>query len=87
MQKILEEERRRDLPRLPAVNSFHPLEARPHNMNEPVTLPRGKLIIPGEIDEKSLQETSCYLPCHYFDYIAGTSTGGFVHLNRLWPWH
>ena len=19
------------------------------------------------------------LPCHYFDYIAGTSTGGYVH--------
>ena len=21
-----------------------------------------------------------YLPCHYFDYIGGTSTGGYVYL-------
>jgi hypothetical protein len=25
---------------------------------------------------ESTQRTEGYLPCHYFDYIAGTSTGG-----------
>jgi hypothetical protein len=31
---------------------------------------------PGEA--QSMEEATGYLPCHYFDYIAGTSTGGLV---------
>jgi hypothetical protein len=30
-------------------------------------------------EAKSRETRSNYLPCHYFDYIGGTSTGGCVH--------
>lgn len=26
-------------------------------------------------EQKALLSTRCYLPCHYFDYIGGSSTG------------
>src|SRR5947209_4813468 len=29
--------------------------------------------------QRSTENTHLYLPCHYFDYIAGTSTGEYVH--------
>ena len=28
--------------------------------------------------ESANTESSSWLPCHYFDYVAGTSTGGYV---------
>lgn len=31
-----------------------------------------------EKTRKELNRRDVFLPCHYFDYIAGTSTGGFV---------
>lgn len=30
--------------------------------------------------EPAKTESSPWLPCHYFDYVAGTSTGGYVRL-------
>jgi len=43
-------------------SSFHPEEYRPCYLNK----------VPDHL-------TRCrYLPCHYFDYIGGTSTGGYV---------
>ena len=74
MHKIAELERPR------ALNSFHPLIPQNSISEASVELPRHPLIMPGEMDEESLRRTSQYLPCHYFDYIAGTSTGGFVSL-------
>ena len=56
----------------PAESSYHPLSP----------------IITATTDSESVKsssaavapitDTSPWLPCHYFDYMAGTSTGGFV---------
>lgn len=29
------------------------------------------------MDRKKAQTSGTFLPCHYFDYFAGTSTGGY----------
>jgi hypothetical protein len=35
---------------------------------------------PSMEDAKRRETRDKYLPCHYFDYIGGTSTGGYVNL-------
>lgn len=45
----------------PAYNSFSP---------EPYRVPRSRSA------QNSVDAEYRYLPCHYFDFIAGTSTGG-----------
>ena len=32
---------------------------------------------------EDLQEADLFLPCHYFTYIGGTSTGGYEFLSNL----
>jgi len=53
-----------------AYNSIHPLEPRPRPAVQlgNVTSPNTTVFGPNSLIN--------YLPCHYFDYIVGTSTGG-----------
>lgn len=41
-------------------------------------IPRRKRNVDGESDVESqeLPQADNFLPCHYFDYVCGTSTGG-----------
>jgi len=57
-----------------AFSSVYPLTPRPRRLVQVDTSqrPNGSPQIPAS-DQTT---TSNYLPCHYFDYIAGTSTGG-----------
>ena len=52
----------------PAESSYHPL--KPLSPAPCTTTNNG--------DEPAKTESSPWLPCHYFDYVAGTSTGGYV---------
>jgi len=47
----------------PAASSFSPCD-QPPNVS---TIPR---------DPEEQEDRKVFLPCHYFDYICGTSTGG-----------
>jgi patatin-like phospholipase/acyl hydrolase len=49
----------------PAVSSFSPLDQPPNVCHSPT-------------DSNRQNNHRVFLPCHYFDYIAGTSTGGLV---------
>jgi hypothetical protein len=55
----------------PAPSSFHPLD-------EPLNVSHLPPPSPRQHDEQR-QTNGHYLPCHYFDYICGTSTGGYVY--------
>ena len=58
----------------PAESSYHPLQPlSPALYREPDTRPQAK-----NSNKPPKTESSSWLPCHYFDYIAGTSTGGCV---------
>lgn len=69
----------RQWPSDPAESSFHPLEPPSVDSDALHRYPR--------INTKHTErnETSPWLPCHYFDYMAGTSTGGLISimLGRL----
>ena len=52
----------------PAKSSFHPLS--------PKMVTDSESIQSRDPIDASETETSPWLPCHYFDYMAGTSTGG-----------
>ena len=59
----------------PAESSYHPLR-QPSKMPEEAT--------PPDIDNVAtgcIPDSSSWLPCHYFDYMAGTSTGGYTDLE------
>ncbi len=54
----------------PAVSSYHPLLPALHTAADDQALD-------SRVTDKPLTTASSpWLPCHYFDYIAGTSTGG-----------
>ncbi|KAI9797782.1 MAG: hypothetical protein M1833_005284 [Piccolia ochrophora] len=76
MQRIGELEREHEHP---ATTSYHPLKAIPSNDALSSMASNGGL--PTSYSTISSQ----YLPCHYFDYMAGTSTGGLISimLGRL----
>lgn len=77
MQTIGEIER--TWPSDPAKSSFHPLEPPSVDSDAHNRYP--------SIDTKHTERnaSSPWLPCHYFDYMAGTSTGGIISimLGRL----
>lgn len=53
----------------PAESSFHPLKPSPGMIADGESV-RSNVSVP------ETSSTSPWLPCHYFDYAAGTSTGG-----------
>jgi hypothetical protein len=68
--------------------SFHESPDQPEGSSNPSTLPgdsssgRNFGISEGTgktIDNSVAFDASKFLPHHYFDYMAGTSTGGYVH--------
>ena len=69
----------RNWPASPAESSFHPLKPPGVDSGCPPTYPK----INTEYPETNA--SSPWLPCHYFDYMAGTSTGGLISimLGRL----
>lgn len=54
----------------PARSSFHPLSPTPCIATDSESVNSRDRV------EAPQTESSSWLPCHYFDYIAGTSTGG-----------
>ncbi|MCJ1428056.1 hypothetical protein MMC29_005963 [Sticta canariensis] len=54
----------------PARSSFHPLSPAPCIATDSESVKSHDLV------EAPQTESSPWLPCHYFDYMAGTSTGG-----------
>lgn len=69
----------RTWPSGPAQSSFHPLEPSNVDSSGP---PRHPGLNTGHTERNG---SSLWLPCHYFDYMAGTSTGGLISimLGRL----
>lgn len=66
-------------PEDPATSSYHPLHPAP------VLATDDEVRRLSEIHVAHATKTSAWLPCHYFDYMAGTSTGGLISimLGRL----
>lgn len=54
----------------PAESSFHPLSSAPSVATDTASMSSKTLC------EAPVTDSSPWLPCHYFDYMAGTSTGG-----------
>lgn len=54
----------------PASSSFHPLTPAPNIATDTASISSKTLCDTPKTDSSS------WLPCHYFDYVAGTSTGG-----------
>ena len=81
MEKIATEERRID----PAIeSSFSPCIYKPTRVgfSTPFT-ENGESFEASPVTEtnpKGLSDDSLFLPCHYFDYAAGTSTGGLISI-------
>ena len=77
LQKLMEAIGRRERTHSdgPATSSYHPL-LPPSKTSEEATR--------REMDnaaEDCVTDSSPWLPCHYFDYMAGTSTGGYIYLE------
>ena len=88
MEKVGSEERRLD----PSIrSSFSPCMYKPTKIgfstlySEDVESSRADIVT--ETNPGGLSDSSLFLPCHYFDYGAGTSTGGYVMslIEASWP--
>ncbi|KAL8784521.1 MAG: hypothetical protein Q9195_009007 [Heterodermia aff. obscurata] len=58
----------------PAVSSYHPILPTVSRTIDTESTSRE----PG--NDSPITTTSAWLPCHYFDYMAGTSTGGLISI-------
>lgn len=58
----------------PAESSYHPLKP----LSRAPCMKTNTKFKAYDGDHSVETESSPWLPCHYFDYVAGTSTGGFV---------
>lgn len=73
MDKIGEEEKRLD----PTIeSSFAPYEYKPVPRKTPGGLDVSVVDSVAATATQGLPNSSLFLPCHYFTYAAGTSTGG-----------
>ena len=59
----------------PAKSSYHPL-APPRKTPDEATISNMD-----NAAEGCITDSSPWLPCHYFDYMAGTSTGGYAYVE------
>lgn len=85
MDKIGDEERRSDRGNDCAESSFAPCDYKPM-LPQPAIKPMVRSAtdstqsstadVPVASATNNLPHSSLYLPCHYFTYAAGTSTGG-----------
>ncbi len=89
MSKVAELEREEDPD---VTTSFHPCEYKPRNSNTTeslltratgddadetqLDLQRAHSKMPVATPIEGLEDSHLFLPCHYFTYIGGTSTGG-----------
>ena len=55
----------------PATSSYHPLTSGVFAATNAASMKSQREA------GRPVTDTSPWLPCHYFDYMAGTSTGGF----------
>lgn len=82
MNKIGDEERRMDWEDDPADSSFSPCLYKPRFPTRVNSESSEEEILSGT-DLSGLPYSSLYLPCHYFTYAAGTSTGGYLDYYHL----
>jgi hypothetical protein len=95
MEKIADEERQQ---KPSALSSAFPYDLLAQNGDSPRSSPsltpgsssfnkntNPKAGLQSETAFSNRHASSQYLPCHYFDYIAGTSTGGYVPESRQMP--
>lgn len=80
MNKVGDEEKRLDREDGCAESSFSPCLYKPRALTD-----SSEDGIPSATNSEGLPNSSLYLPCHYFNYAAGTSTGGLISimLSRL----
>lgn len=71
MNKVGDEEKRLDREDGCAESSFSPCLYKPRALTD-----SSEDGIPSATNSEGLPNSSLYLPCHYFNYAAGTSTGG-----------
>jgi hypothetical protein len=89
MSKVAKLEREADPD---ATTSFYPSEYKPRRSNTAENLPKAEIVddtdetqldlqrahsrMPVSTPIDGLKDSHLFLPCHYFTYIGGTSTGG-----------
>ena len=81
MRRVGIEERRLDST---VTSSFHPGVYKP-TMAEPgtqstISAADSQTGVVCATGTHGLEESDLYLPCHYFTYVGGTSTGGYIIL-------